>query len=126
MQGFSIDNNLIHFLLVIMVVLLIVQAYVLLRIRNILQAISMNFDSVIYFWRKFISSQEKSKKAPQTQQKVTKTCQFCKHRLAYINTSKTRDDEENFYHRCSLRNIDVSLRDSCTHFEQDTSSVEED
>lgn len=126
MQGFSIDNNLIHFLLVVMVVLLIVQAYVLLRIRNILQAISMNFDSVIYFWRKFISSQEKSNKAPRTQPKVTKTCQFCKHRLAYINTSKTRDDEENFYHRCSLRNIDVSLRDSCTHFEQDTSSVEED
>ncbi len=126
MQGFSIDNNLIHFLLVVMVALLIVQAYVLLRIRNILQAIAMNFDSVIYFWRKFISSQEKSKNVTQARPKVSKTCQFCKHRLAYINTSKTREDEENFYHRCSLRNIDVSLRDSCIHFEQDTSSVEEE
>lgn len=120
MQGLSIDHNLIHFLLVIMAALLVIQAYVLLRIRNILQAIAMNFDSVIYFWRKYVATQEHgTKKAAAGVPQMAKTCQFCKHRLAYINTSKSSDDEENFYYRCGLRNINVSLRDSCTHFEQD-------
>ncbi len=126
MQGFSIDNNLIHFLLVVMAGLLIIQAYVLLRIRNILQAIAMNFDSVIYFWRRYIASQQQDKPGAPEVPKPAKTCQFCKHRLAYINTSKSSDDEENFYYRCGLRNINISLRDSCAHFEQDAIIAEDE
>ena len=126
MQGFSIDVNLIHFMMVVMVIMLVVQAYVLLRIRNILQAIAINFDSVIYFCRRFMNNKEDGAATAQSRQKAAKTCQFCKNRLAYINTSKAKENDESFYYRCGLRNINVSLNDSCVHFERDESSIREE
>ena len=46
------------------------------------------------------------------------TCQYCKHRMSYINISN-KDDFENFYYRCKKRNIDILLSDSCIQFERD-------
>lgn len=116
MQQLTLDINLVNFILVAMAVLLFAQAYVLLRIRNILQAIAMNFDSIIYFCRKFAGNANQQNKVKDT---VPKTCQFCKHRLAYINTGKADNSEEDFYHRCGLRNINIALNDSCKQYEAD-------
>ncbi len=118
MQDVLIDKNLVNIFLVVVVVLLLAQALVLLRIRNILQAIAMNFDSAMTAWRKFTASAAINKDEPQ----IPKTCQFCRHRLAYINTSKTKNDEEDFYHRCEVRKVNISLDDSCQHFARDTES----
>ena len=126
MQGISIDVNLVHFMLVIMVVMLVIQAYVLIRIRNVLQAVAMNFDSIIYFLRRFLNQKEKAKTEDTEKIQMAKTCQFCKHRLAYINTSQTSENEENFYYRCGLCNINVALSDSCVHFEKDQSTPIDD
>jgi hypothetical protein len=46
------------------------------------------------------------------------TCQYCKHRMSYINISN-EDDFENFYYRCKKQNIDILLSDSCSHFDRD-------
>lgn len=117
MQDLAIDSNLVNFLLVVVAVLLILQAYMLLRIRNMLQAIALNFDSITYLMRKLSAASALGGKTASGQ--FPRTCQFCKHRLAFINTGKTSAEEDDFYHRCSLRNINVSLEDSCPKFETD-------
>jgi len=47
------------------------------------------------------------------------TCQFCKHRLAYIDTAKGPNIQEDFYHKCELRNCSVTLNETCPLFEED-------
>jgi hypothetical protein len=51
-----------------------------------------------------------------------KSCQYCRHRMSYI---KTTDDEDNegFYYRCKQRNIEITLDDSCEHFDRDFGSI---
>lgn len=119
-----LNPNLFASFLFFIMVLLLAQVYLLLRVRNILNAVSMNFDSVIYFCRKFALNQLQSdKKSAETRAKST--CQFCRHRLAYINTSKTRNEEEDFYFKCALRNVHIGLKDSCEEFEADPEAREE-
>lgn len=115
MQDIIIDKNLAYIFLIVAAVLLVAQAFVLLRIRNILHAIAMNFDSALTAWRKFAAQSSAGK----DESPIPKTCQFCRHRLAYINTSKTKNDEEDFYHRCDVRKVNIALDDSCQHFERD-------
>ena len=115
MQEQWINSNLVNMLLGIIAVILLVQAYVLIRIRNLLQAIAINFDSIMHYWRK-LASYHTSDAAQQT---TLKTCQFCKHRLAYINTARSKEGEDDFYHRCGVRNIYVRLEDSCPRFEKE-------
>ncbi|RMI00527.1 MAG: hypothetical protein D6681_11260 [Calditrichaeota bacterium] len=122
MQELLFDNRMWPMIGILLLLILTVQMYLLMRIRNILQAISMNFDSVLYFLRKFAHSQS-PQKSDKSAPRMRKTCQFCKHRLAYINTSKTRSTEEDFYHVCGLKNIHISLNDSCDQFEKDEEMI---
>lgn len=108
-----LDANLIYLGLVVCLVVMGFQTIVLMRMRNLLQAVSQNFESVLYYFRKFL--QQSQQMTPVAA--APKTCQFCRHRLAYINTSKTRQDENDFYHVCGLRNKNITLNDSCEAFE---------
>lgn len=108
-----LDPNLLLFLLTLIVVLLGAQVFLMMRMRNIIQSIGMNFHTLLYFARKLTQGN-----APATAT-TARTCQFCKHRLAYINTSKTRADEEDFYFKCALRNVNITLDDSCDRFDPD-------
>lgn len=118
MENIFFDQHVGYLFLIVIALLLFAQAYVLLRIRNILQIISMNFDSILYFCRKILSNQS-ARKSYKSEHHVPKTCQFCRHRLAYINTSKTKTDEDDFYHVCALRNLPIELDNTCNKFELD-------
>jgi hypothetical protein len=48
------------------------------------------------------------------------TCQYCNHRMSYINISQDIATE-NFYYKCRLQSIDILLSDSCSQFERDYS-----
>ena len=115
MQEFVLDKNILYLFLLLIVVAMGVQAYLMLRMRNVLQALAMNSDTVVHYVRKIASIDKKSK----PNQNILKTCQFCKHRMAYINTAKSPNTQEDFYHKCGLRNINISLNDSCPFFEED-------
>ncbi|HQU71611.1 MAG: hypothetical protein KDI06_17310 [Calditrichaeota bacterium] len=116
-----LDANLVFFFLFSVVAIMVVQVYMLTRVRNVLQAISMNFDSVIYFVRKLANNSAQAQ-AVASRQEVCKTCQMCRHRLAYINTSKTTDEEEVFFFKCALLDKNITLDDSCDNFEADPES----
>lgn len=117
MQESITENTLAVILLGIIALTLLVQVYLLIRIRNILEALAINLDSSLHSWRKNISASRQVATAPTT----PPICQFCKHRLAYINTGESSEGQEEFYHRCGLRNIAVRLNDSCNRFEADPS-----
>ena len=45
-------------------------------------------------------------------------CQYCKYRMSFIQvTSDIQNDQ--FYYRCKLRNIEITLSDSCENFKRD-------
>ncbi len=71
---------------------------------------------MIYFFRRSRKTGSTNMPAADT---TLSTCQFCVHRLAYINTSKTKSGEDDFYHMCGLRNVHITLDDSCDQFEAD-------
>ena len=114
------QDNLVYFFLAALVIFATVQTYVLMRIRDLMHAMSMNFDSMAYYFRKS-NAPAKSANPVKSNANTLRTCQFCKHRLAYINTSKGENEEEDFYHVCGLRNVNVSTGDSCENFEYDNS-----
>ena len=112
------QDNLVYFFLTALVVFATVQTYVLMRIRDLMHAMSMNFDSMAYYFRKS-NTPPRSANPVKSNANTLRTCQFCKHRLAYINTAKSQNTPEDFYHKCGLRNITISLNDSCPFFEED-------
>ena len=113
MQDIVFDQKILYFFLVIIVLVMGVQTTLLLRIRNVLQALSMNSETVVQYVRRIASKDKQTR----TNKKNTKSCQFCKHRLAYINTDQGSDIREDFYHRCGLRDCATTLNDSCSSFE---------
>lgn len=115
MQDHIFEGNLVDLFFVVMAILLLVQTYILVRIRNILSAVSLNFEALVKLCRKLMAGNAESRKRPA----IPRTCQFCKHRLAYINTAKTRSDEEDFYHRCAVHNRNISLDDTCSQFDHE-------
>lgn len=113
------NQNLMYILLGFVAIVLAAQTHILLRIRNVLQAVSMNFDSLLYCTRKLAETNTAQKPAAAQTQKA---CQFCKHRLAYINTGEKGAGAEDMYYHCGLRNVQVQLNDSCQQFEADTTA----
>lgn len=105
----------LYFILMTIVVVVGVQTSLLLRMRNILQALAMNSDTLVHYVRKAASTDKKTR----PDEHISKSCQFCKHRLAYIHTPKSPNAQEDFYYKCELRNISISLDDSCPLFEED-------
>jgi|GEM_PF-2266941 len=124
MRELLTNPNLAYLILGSVLLLMVSQVYLLLRIRNVLQALSMNFDSTNYFVRKLVNRPEEQKKKSNPNEDC-KTCQFCKHRLAYINTGKTSSEEEDFYHVCALKNMHISLADSCENFDEESKGLAE-
>ena len=45
-------------------------------------------------------------------------CQYCKHRMSYINTTGDTESSD-FYYKCRRLNIDILLSDSCELFKRD-------
>ena len=111
------NQNMMYILLGFVAIVLLAQTHILLRIRNVLQAVSMNFDSLLYCTRKMAETNTVQKSPAARSQKA---CQFCKHRLAYINTGERGVTGEDMYYHCGLRNVQVQLNDSCQQFEADS------
>jgi hypothetical protein len=118
MQEQFFDKNFGYMLMGLITIALFAQSYIMLRIRNILQAITMNQDSLLYYLRKLATSGKRQKSSAA----ALNTCQFCKHRMAYINSGDGKESGEDFYHRCGLRNIQVRPEDTCQQFEPEKNS----
>ncbi|MBN2366440.1 MAG: hypothetical protein JXL67_09735 [Calditrichaeota bacterium] len=102
----------------LLLLLLAFQFILLLRIRKLLKRVSSYVDSITrYLARIDHQSVQISRNQP-----VPKTCQFCKYRLSYINMKDRESEVEDFYYKCRLRNIEVTLEDSCDRFETDYAS----
>ncbi len=99
----------------ILVLLLGVQIYILIRIRAILRVIARNLETISGLFRKSLQGERKEFR----RKDIPPICQFCKHRLAYIYSNKNEAQVEDIYYKCGLRNIHVSLSDSCERFEVD-------
>ena len=99
----------------ILVLLLGVQIYILMRIRAILRVIARNLETISSLFRKSLQFDRKEPR----RREIPPICQFCKHRLAYIYSNKNENQVEDIYYKCGLRNIHVSLSDSCERFEVD-------
>jgi uncharacterized protein YacL len=98
----------------IVIALIVFQALILLRIKIILQQISFYIESISrFFYRVGITTATKKKST------VPKTCQFCKNRLSFIHMSENKGEVEDFYYKCQIRNIEISLDDTCEQFEKD-------
>jgi hypothetical protein len=115
MGEIGLNQHVLYFLLAFIAAVIGIQTYLQLRIRNILQALAMNSDTMVQSMRKMVSPGKKA----EPNENSLKSCQFCKHRLAYINIEKNSGAEEDFYHKCALRNAIISLNDSCHAFEVD-------
>jgi len=106
--------------MMLFVIIMGIQARLLMRMRNILEALSMNAETVVQYVRKIASIGSKGADLSGNQDPTpTNTCQFCKHRLAYIDTVKGPNIQEDLYHKCELRKCPVSLNDTCPLFEED-------
>ncbi len=118
MGAFVLDQNLVSFFLVFIAVVVGVQAYLQMRIRNVLQALTMNAETAVHNIRKMVPVGKKSYQhvGQNIEEKSSTSCQFCEHRLAYINIEKSPNLQEDFVYRCALRDITVSLDDSCPSF----------
>ncbi len=94
--------------------LLIGQLIILFRIRKALQRVLLSFDSFSTLFRKITESSG----IEETNEELPPICQFCKHRLAYIH-SNSSGEQEQFYYKCGLKNIQIGLYDSCERFDAD-------
>jgi len=47
-------------------------------------------------------------------------CQYCKYRMSFIQVTNEMQNDQ-FYYRCKLKNVEISLSDSCEKFERDHS-----
>lgn len=99
--------------------LFVVQIIILLRIKNVLQQISIYIESVSRFFFRLGMKQTQSA----VKKTIPQTCQFCKHRLSFIHMSENKGEVEDFYYKCRLRNIEVQLNDTCEKFIKDDNYV---
>jgi hypothetical protein len=98
--------------LLTLISLFIMQVFILIKIRSLLQNISNYAETISKFFFKFGLFSTKSELEP-------KTCQFCKFRLSYIHMGKNEGEVEDFYYKCKLHNVEVRLNDTCDRFESD-------
>jgi hypothetical protein len=113
----SIWNNTIIAGIFILTLILLVsfQFILLIRIRRLLDHVSSYTENLSkLFFRAGTSS---VKVLPQDT--FPKTCQFCKYRLSYIHMGDKEGEVEDFYYKCRLRNIEITLNDSCDRYENE-------
>ena len=115
MSNLANEEMIFEILLLIVVAFFVFQVIVLLRIRNLLHQISYYIESISRFFYRMGSYG----RSPSPRKQIPQTCQFCKHRLSFIHMSENKGEVEDFYYKCQLRNIEVTLDDSCEQFEKD-------
>jgi hypothetical protein len=109
-----IENSMLFKIIVVSLLsIIIVQLLLLLRIRKVLKNISYYMEILSKFFYRFGGSGTTI-----TQDEVAlRTCQYCKHRMAFIHMGEKEKNSEDFYYKCRLRNVDITLKDTCDHFE---------
>ena len=104
-----------NYLLIILLVLFIIQILTFLKLIQIIKQIN----KFLFEFR--IMMKQGSLPAKSFSSFYNKnTCQFCKHRLSFIQISDD-DITDNFYYKCRKRNIEITLTDTCSKFERDYS-----
>jgi hypothetical protein len=89
-----------------------VQVFALLKVRRIINHLNYLLYEVRLIKRKFNLKSGSGIK--------TAHCQFCKFRQSYIKAYSDSTDDD-FYYRCKLHDIEVTLNHSCKQFEPDPS-----
>jgi len=105
----------IDFLLILLTaffILLIVQVFALLKVRRIINHLNYLLYEVRLIKRKFVLKPGQGVKADH--------CQYCRFRQSYIKAYSDSADDD-FYYRCKLHNIEITLNHSCKQFEIDPS-----
>lgn len=98
------------FLLAAFFILLVVQIFALLKVRRIINHLNYLLYEIRLIKRKF-----HLKPSPSA---VVNQCQFCKYRQSFIK-AYSDSVEDDFYYRCKLHNIEITLNHSCKQFELD-------
>ena len=109
-----IENSMIFKIIVVALLsIIVVQLLLLLRIRQVLKNMSYYMETLSKFFYRFGGSA-----ATGTQNDVAlRTCQYCKYRMSFIHMGEKEKNSEDFYYKCRLRNVDITLKDTCEHFE---------
>lgn len=94
--------------LLMIIVILAVQVTILLKIKKMIFLMSKKKN---VFQNPYTTCQNLDL------QKYKNSCQNCKYRLSYIHIGVPGG--EDFYYRCKIRNIEVSLKDSCERYKED-------
>ena len=50
------------------------------------------------------------------------SCQYCKYRMSFVQLSDEKE-QDNFYYKCKMHDIEISLSDSCNQFQRDYRQV---
>lgn len=101
-------------ILLLFMIILLWQMLYLMRLKNILSNFYQYTESIFKF---FLRSSKSTK--VDSKDLIPKTCQFCKFRLSFIQMGEEKSDPEDFYYKCQLKNIPITLEDSCESFEID-------
>jgi hypothetical protein len=109
-----LENSMIFKIIVVALLsIIVVQLLLLLRIRQVLKNMSYYVELLSKFFYRFGNTGNK----PVQNDTSLRTCQFCKFRMSFIHMGEKDQNSEDFYYRCKLRNADISLKDTCDHFE---------
>ncbi len=103
--------DLLTILLIAFVLLLFVQIFALVRIRQML----LRLRSMLRIISPILQRQVEIQNTRRINMRI---CQFCKFRQTFIKA--TSHGEDDFYYRCKIKNKEVDLTDSCSHFELET------
>jgi hypothetical protein len=99
-------------------IILLWQMLYLIRLKQILSNFYQYTESIFkFFLRSSKSTRVDSKDL------IPKTCQFCKFRLSFIEMGEEKNEPEDFYYTCQLKNIPITLEDSCESFENDRNNL---
>ena len=95
-------------------IILLWQMLYLMRLKKILSNFYQYTESIFKFFLR-------SSKGIRVDNKeiVPKTCQFCKFRLSFIQMGEEKNEPDDFYYKCQIRNVPITLEDSCERFEID-------
>lgn len=115
MSAVITNTNFQILFITLLVLLLFSQVALLIKISKYLSSISKNVRSLDNFYKDLPvdDTEEESSEV------IPRICQYCKYRLVFIHSNDLEPNSEGFYYKCSLRNVRVSLFNSCEKFELD-------
>lgn len=106
------------FLLIALLILFAIQVVTFLKIVAIIKQMNkLLFEVRILFKHSGIFFR------PQKNSVIkSNSCQYCKFRMSFIQITE-EENKDNFYYKCKNHDIEISLSDSCTHFQRDYRQV---